>query len=361
MRVVSPLLRRVVYPGLAKSGFFRRGEFLAPAIVTYHGMIPPGYKVIDSTLDGNLISAESFRRQLEFLTTHFEVISPDKFLRWCEGKQELPQRAVLLTCDDGLQNVLEMTPILQEFGLSCLHFVTGASLCEAPTMLWHEELYLMLLAANRDATLDVPGVGRFACVAGKEKRLLWGKLVRKLSRLDGEERRSVLGKIRLQLALDEEWSSEYLDHTAASRRFRVLTRDELMLLDASGMCIGAHTISHPVLSEASAELAWGEIRQCHQNLEQALGKPVWALAYPYGDFCSVGTREIRMAEEAGFVCAFMNVEAKFGTQLTQFAMPRIHVTAQMSMAEFEAHISGFHGWLRQRLMPSRSAVLVGEA
>ena len=38
---------------------------------------------------------------------------------------------MLLTCDDGLQNTLtDMLPVLQELGLSCLFFVTGASLSE---------------------------------------------------------------------------------------------------------------------------------------------------------------------------------------------------------------------------------------
>jgi hypothetical protein len=56
-----------------------------------------------------------------------------------------------------------------------------------------------------------------------------------------------------------------------------------------------------------------------------------------------------MAEQAGFACAFMNVGGGFGAALPKFALPRVHVTAEMGLAELEAHISGFYNALRARL------------
>ena len=156
MRVVSPLLKHAVFPGLAKLGYLRRRNGAGPAIVTYHGIVPQGYKMIDPDLDGSLVSADSFRRQLRLLKDHYNVISPQQFLDWCEAKQDLPPRAVLLTCDDDLRNTLtDMVPILQEHGLSCLFFVTGASLGAVPAMLWYEQLYLMVLSVREDITLDL--------------------------------------------------------------------------------------------------------------------------------------------------------------------------------------------------------------
>jgi hypothetical protein len=63
----------------------------------------------------------------------------------------------LLTCDDALRDTLtKMVPILQELGLSCLFFATDASADETPSLLWHEELYLMLLDAGDRITLSLP-------------------------------------------------------------------------------------------------------------------------------------------------------------------------------------------------------------
>src|SRR5690349_3465613 len=124
MKIVSPLLKHAVFPGLAKSGYFRRRQGAGPAIVTYHGIMPQGYEIFDPDLDGSLVTAGSFRRQLKLLKDRFTVISPLQFLGWCEAAQDLPPRAVLLTCDDDLRNTLtDMVPVLQEHGLSCLFFV----------------------------------------------------------------------------------------------------------------------------------------------------------------------------------------------------------------------------------------------
>ena len=56
MRVVSPLLKYAVFPGLAKLGYLRRRQGAGPAIVTYHGIMPQGYEMIDPDLDGSLVT-----------------------------------------------------------------------------------------------------------------------------------------------------------------------------------------------------------------------------------------------------------------------------------------------------------------
>src|SRR5215472_8577062 len=106
MKIVSPLLKNVVYPSIAQTGLFHRLRSEGIAIVTYHGVMPEGYKPLDSILDGNLVTASQLRQQLRLLKAHYTVISPEQFLRWQRGESSLPSRAVLLTCDDGLLNCL---------------------------------------------------------------------------------------------------------------------------------------------------------------------------------------------------------------------------------------------------------------
>jgi len=352
MRLISPLLKHAVYPGLAKTGYLRRRNGAGPAVVTYHGVMPRGYRMIDPNLDGSLVAAVSLRRQLSLLKDQYNVISPQQFLQWCRCKQELPPRSVLLTCDDGLRNTLtEMLPILQEMELSCLFFITGASLSEAASMLWYEELYLMFLAAPETLTLEMPEIGAPVRAAGQEaKRALWSRLLKKLSMYDGSCRRGILEQIRQQLGFCEGWNTRYLQDTAKSRRFLMLNAGELQSLAAAGMSIGAHTLSHPMLSQSGEGSCWSEISESRRRLEQALGQPVWALAYPFGDPASVTRRELEMAERAGYQCAFLNVGGGFGAETPRFAWPRVHVTGEMSLAEFEAHVSGFYRWVRKRLL-----------
>src|SRR5579864_3779503 len=148
MRIVTPLLKRVIYPALSTAGVFHRTSASGLAVVTYHGVTPPGYEPVDPAFDGNLISVEMLRRQLRLLKAHYNIISPEDVLAWRQDGRELPRRAVLVTCDDGLLNCLtDMLPVLQQERVRCLFFVTGASAGQRRKVLWYEELFLLLRAS----------------------------------------------------------------------------------------------------------------------------------------------------------------------------------------------------------------------
>jgi peptidoglycan/xylan/chitin deacetylase (PgdA/CDA1 family) len=357
--VVSPILKRVVYPWLANSGYLRwRADGGAFCVLTYHGVLPAGYEVGDPQQDGSLVSAENLRDQLQLLKECYHVVSPDEVREWVVDGKELPERAVLLTCDDGLLNGLtDMAPILREEGVSCLFFALGASVARSPQMLWYEELYLSLLAAPAGSYfIDALGDGlgdepamNVELRDRAQKRSAWWNLVKKLSQYDQPARESFIERSRIQFGLPDQWKAECTNNEAQRRRFGLLNRDELRQLVDQGMSVGSHTLNHPMLSQQTSEMAWREISESRALLEDAVGKPIWALAYPFGDPGSVTTREMQMAEQAGFDCAFMNIGGGFGASLPIFALPRVHVSADMSLAEFEAHVSGFHRDFRSRL------------
>jgi peptidoglycan/xylan/chitin deacetylase (PgdA/CDA1 family) len=373
LRFVTPALRHIVFPVLSRSGYLRYSAGAGPAIVTYHGVFPAGYEVRNAALDGNLVHADSLRQQLQLLKKRYHVISPEDFLRWSEEKLSLPPRSILLTCDDALRNTLtEMLPIMEELGLSCLFFATGVSADETPSMLWYEELYLMLLDASDPIAISLPearvSVGP---IAPNRKHFSWWNMVEGLSQFDRQSRRRFLDQIRGQLKLAENWRERYTRNATLAARFLTLDVAELRHLAAAGMTIGAHSLSHPILARASEELAWQEISESRSVLEQALGKPVLAFGYPFGNAATVSGRDVRLAEQAGFRCAFMNTGGGFGTnivaakidgeKINRFALPRVHVTADMSLFEFEAHISGFYRSLRKRLMGSEELEVVVSA
>jgi hypothetical protein len=168
-----------------------------------------------------------------------------------------------------------------------------------------------------------------------------------LSQYDQPARLNVIEALRVSLGVSGDWNAALKDEPSR-RRFCLLNRPELRRLADLGMSIGSHTLTHPVLSQQSPESAWKEISESRTLLERAVGRPVWALAYPYGDAASVTAREQEMAERAGFQCAFMNVGGGFGAPLPRFALPRVHVTSDMGLPEFEAHVSGFYRALQTR-------------
>ncbi|MGB9073509.1 MAG: polysaccharide deacetylase family protein [Terriglobales bacterium] len=362
MIVLSSILRRAVYPAMSKTDMFSRrlrpGDVCA---LTYHGVLPPGAKFGQSPTDGTLVSAENFRRQLRFLKSRYQLITPEEFRNWCDGRGSLPARAVLLTCDDGLLNVLtEMVPILLEEGARCLFFVAGAavdddstdddSTHDGPAYLWYEELYQMLAQAPAEHAAAALGNRAGKSSGGKLNVLgYWEDEIRELSKLNAEDRRAALSSLRSRLSLPDDWRMHDSGDGPAERRFRLLNRAELRQLVAQGMTVGAHTASHPWLPSMEAELARREIQECRSRLESCLQREIWAMAYPFGSEGSAGEREMKMAQDAGFTCAFLNHGGgRFRQTSPRFALPRAHVSYAMEIPELEAHLSGFHERLQKR-------------
>ena len=241
-----------------------------------------------------------------------------------------------------------MLPVLRQEKVSCLFFVTGASTEESRTMLWYEELFLLFLRAPA-GHFEISGEG--ILIQGdlgsrEERRAVWWDSVKRLSQVDSEKRELFLHIARIQLKGNAERGFRE-GHSASCRRFGLLTRRELLELASAGMTIGAHTLSHPILSQLPAELARAEISESRARLESVLEKRVWAFAYPFGDPQSVTPQVLGMVEETGFKAAFLNFGGGLGTALPPYALPRIHVTAEMDLAEFEAHVSGFYARLQR--------------
>jgi peptidoglycan/xylan/chitin deacetylase (PgdA/CDA1 family) len=339
MLVVSPLLKRVVYPALHHTGCLDRVTPTAGyAVVNYHGMLPAGASTGDLPLDGTLVHPEAFRQQLQFLKTHYHIIHPDEFRVSIEEHKPLPPRSVLLTCDDGLVNAFtEMLPLMQSENISCLFFVTADSCSDQPGMLWFHELYHLmrinpLIALDTDLPAD-----EGAANSQSDFHSIWWSTVRKASRWDRTTRSDWLDSVRV--------SCSSAVSPASDRQWRLMGKAELKQLTEAGMTIGAHSLSHAVLSLCSEEEARNEIQDSKIQLERAIGRPVWAFAYPFGYGFTVGERELRMAQESGYSCAFVNVE-HWDTECN-FALQRTHVTSDMTLPEFAAHLSGVHKRLQR--------------
>jgi peptidoglycan/xylan/chitin deacetylase (PgdA/CDA1 family) len=351
MRLISPLLKHVIYPGFSKSGYLRKLASEGPATLTYHGVFPEDYAIIDERLDGNLVSAQQLRSQLQFLKEHYELISPEDFRNWCRGKMSLPPRALLLTCDDGLRNNLTvMLPVLREFDVECLFFVTNACTEPEGAILWHERLGLQLHYAAGSFTLHLSELGIHADVRDEgAKHHLGRQLIEALSSQAAEVRNSVLEEIQSQLDLSEPWLAAEQRGGPFADRFQTMGAQQLRQLADAGMCVGAHSISHPNLARMSDQLATTEIMSSRETLSKTLGEEIWAFAYPFGNHSAVSAREIALAEQCGFTCAFLNVEHPNENDASLFALPRTHVTRRMTLAEIDARISGLHASLKHWL------------
>ena len=89
---------------------------------------------------------------------------------------------------------------------------------------------------------------------------------------------------------------------------RICDWDALRELEANGVAIQSHGVSHTRFSELRIEKQEKEIRQSKTILEAELGRPVTIFSYPYGDCGADATALHRIMQGSGYqaACLFDN-------------------------------------------------------
>jgi len=116
------------------------GATSSVAVLTWHAVVerpqdleawPPGARLYVFTLD-------ELRRQLDHLASGgFAAVSMADFVRWHRGEIELPERALVLSFDDGHRSNAELaTPALRERGLRGVFFITAGRVGTGDWLAW---------------------------------------------------------------------------------------------------------------------------------------------------------------------------------------------------------------------------------
>src|SRR5258708_13427283 len=101
-----------------------------------------------------------------------------------------------------------------------------------------------------------------------------------------------------------------------------LTWDQISEMQANGMEIAAHTISHPFLTQLNPIRAFWEIWVSRVTLSSRLGMPVTTFAYPYNDHNRFVTLLPRLA---GFTSACIVAYHAGDVSKSFFAIPRCSI------------------------------------
>jgi peptidoglycan-N-acetylglucosamine deacetylase len=101
-------------------------------------------------------------------------------------------------------------------------------------------------------------------------------------------------------------------------KFPVMANEELRALQAMGMEIGSHTLTHPNLTKLSKHRALHELVASRHRLEDIVGEPIVSFCYPAGKFNSI-TRS--WVVEAGYKLARTTVAFRIEREFDPFYMP----------------------------------------
>lgn len=288
------------------------------------------YHRFRETPDGVSTSARCFAEQLDYLIQHYRIVPLSELAGHMASGRPVPPGLAVITIDDGYRDCYDIAyPILRERNIPATTFVVTDFVDQA-TWLWTDKVrYLTASAAGSvlEATI--------------EDHLLRIALDGRYSRLKGAERVNT----ELKLIADEA-KEDAISELAESLgvelpivpppEFLPLTWEQIRELDSSGIEVGSHTVTHPILTRISEEKLRYELHDSRARLEEVLRHKVELLGYPNGDHNLAVQHE---AARAGYTCA---VTADYGLnsgRCNLLALRRIH--SEHDIAHFVKSTSGF--------------------
>ncbi|HEX9172945.1 MAG TPA: polysaccharide deacetylase family protein [Telluria sp.] len=297
---LSARLIRAIGNGIAAL----RGGSTSVCIISYHRIVTTSDPLLDSEPN-----AETFRWQMQLLAECFNVLPLHAALAALDSG-DMPPRAVCITFDDGYRSVHDLAlPILREFALPATVFVTTGYIGSGN--MWNEKI-IEAVRSLPDGPLDLraAGLGTRTLHSVDDRQRLLVELTERAKYLPPVERQTLTDQL---IAVAGGGSSEGL----------MLTPAMIRALAADGIEIGAHTVTHPILSRIDDDQARHEIAQCRRDLEAITGSPVRYFAYPNGkpgiDF---DQRHAALAREAGYEAAFSTVVRAAGPGDDRYQLPR---------------------------------------
>ena len=284
-------------------------------------------------LDGNPFDDETFsatsqgfREQLRYLKRWFSMPAPHEIVESLE-RGSFTDPTLLITFDDGYRDNYEVAfPALHELGVpACFFVVTG--LLDAPRLpLWDRVAYSIKKMDDTAIRLDYPERLAFDFREVTRAAVTW-----RILRACKDARPFDESRFCSELAAR---SGVRLDAAGLARTL-FMSWEHVRAMAESGMAIGSHTATHPVLSALPEAAQRRELRESSDRLAAVLGSVPEMLAYPVGGPHAFTDVTRRLAREAGYRAAF-----SYGGPITRswpvdpFAVPRIAVERIDSPAQF---------------------------
>lgn len=247
------------------------------------------------------MEAADAERNFGYLKQHYNIIGLNDYLDAVRNKKYLPNKAVVITFDDGHVSNYALLQIIRRMQIPITIFLCS-SIVGTHRHFWF-----------RHSTEIKPQVEA-------------------LKKIPNEQR---LERLR-QYGFAQE--QEYDE-------IQALSKEQIEEM-TPWVNFQSHTCFHPILPQSDYTTAENEIKDSKQQLEETFGLTINALSYPNGDYSE---RDIYLAQTAGYECGVTVDSGYNGIKSNLFRLKRFSVNDAENTTELMVKASGCYALLKHRL------------
>jgi peptidoglycan/xylan/chitin deacetylase (PgdA/CDA1 family) len=312
-------------------------------VLTYHRVAEPG---TTPYLHPGLISATptGFEEQVRFLAAHYAVVSMEEVLEAWTTQRQLPRRSVLLTFDDGYCDFVDVAwPILKRYRIPVTLFVATAYPNQPQKGFWWDRLHQAFVSTTRAELCDV-SVGRLSLASPQARRASLRRAEDHVKTLPHGAAMAFVDKVCNELGGQQSQYANLLDW------------EQLRALSHQGVVLGAHTRTHPLLTQLPPQEAAEEICRSQEDLRCEIGRVLPIFCYPDGAYSDAVVEIVR---EAGFTLAFTTHDGQNQPNSTDpLRLRRTNITSRTSLPIFRLRLQRWVSYLdswRHRKQPGTAS------
>jgi len=286
------------------------------------------------------VRPKNFAEQLEVLRRHALPIPLQELVAALRNGNTKKQ-TVVITFDDGYaDNLYNAKPLLETHKTPATVFLTTGYIGGHREFWWDELDRIMLQPGQLQQTLrlkikgcdhqwDLEGTAYYSKEDWERNRTwtvsekapttrhaTYFAIWQLLQFLEDNERRNLLDELLAWAELPAVARSTHRQISA--EEMTELTRGELLE-------VGAHTVTHPVLSSLPLTIQRNEILQSKARIEEILKRPVMSFAYPFGSRPDYTAETVSILREAGFASACSTIPSPVEQNVDLYQLPRLQV------------------------------------
>jgi peptidoglycan/xylan/chitin deacetylase (PgdA/CDA1 family) len=295
------------------------------------------HRIAETTVDpwGLNVSPQHFAEHLDVLRSYRVVQLPVM----ARVEHRAPARkAVAITFDDGYADALDAAcPLLERFNTPATFFLTTGGLGQQNNFWWDELERILLHPRSLPERLEITLQGRaYSWDLGHAADWSHAEFLKQhawkawndpptvrheiyfqiwviLRKLAEPERKNVLDELR-------NWANASVSNHDSDIRLNIEQIGQLRKRKL--VEIGAHSVTHPLLSSLTPSIQRQEVEQSRTDLQEITGQPIESFAFPYGDYT---TETISVLREAGFKQACSTARRPVQRGCSRFELPRLQV------------------------------------